>query len=51
MMDDIRSIKDKQMICEKPKSCLEHLRIGHTVSGVYKIYTAQYVEGIEVKVL
>ena len=47
MMKDIRSIKENQ---ERPKSCLEHLRNGHTKSGVYKIYTAKYAEAIEVNI-
>lgn len=45
---DVKILLENQAFCDRPKSCLEHLRNGHTESGVYKIYTAKYAEAIEV---
>ena len=41
----------KEAICEKPKSCLELLKKGHTLSGVYKIHIETLEKDIEVDIL
>lgn len=48
MNDELRIIKETQAYCGRAKSCLEHLKNGHTKSGVYKIYTAAFAKPIEV---
>ena len=41
----------KEAVCEKPKSCLELLEKGHTLSGVYKIHIETLEKDIEVDIL
>ena len=41
----------KEVVCEKPKSCLELLEKGHTLSGVYKIHIETLEKDIEVDIL
>ena len=41
----------KEAVCEKPKSCLELLEKGHTLSGVYKIHIETLEKDIEVYIL
>ena len=40
--------KEEETICEKPKSCLDLLKKGHTLSGVYKIHVESLEKDIEV---
>lgn len=40
----------KESVCEKPKSCLELLKKGHTLSGVYKIHIETLEKDIEVDI-
>ena len=50
IIEEIHNSKiNEAVLCEKPKSCLELLKNGHTMSGVYKIYAATLEKDIEVK--
>ena len=49
IIEEIHNSKmNEAVLCEKPKSCLELLMNGHTLSGVYKIYVATLEKDIEV---
>lgn len=48
VLERLDEISKKQEDSEKARSCLELLRTGHTLSGVYKIYVASIQRFVEV---
>lgn len=48
VLERIDKFSKKQEDSEKARSCLELLRTGHTLSGVYKIYVASIRRSVEV---